>query len=163
MSQVSLRITVNEKCVAVYHSLQYYSQVTIIWWLHCKLTVTIALWRVTKWLHEFSLWLSSDLHLEIPLWSHYDRCIVVNRQITSQWNQMVTLMWLSFRDSTVKMSPWTLLSLWCHLVIRHKAPAESNELAVLSPNHCVMRGIRWLDFPVTSTGDSSLSPFLHCA
>lgn len=61
------------------------------------------------------------------LWSHKNHCIVMSHQMKLQWSHLITVIGLTFENSTVK-SPWNFFceksphkSIFKSLCIRHKA------------------------------------------
>lgn len=75
----------------IFHPPHYCFRGIFIWWLHWEVTMTVALWGVARWRYN-----------EITLWSHQNRCIVMNHPITSQWSHAMTLGSPTFKVSTVK-------------------------------------------------------------
>lgn len=59
--------------VNIFYSSHYCAQVSVIWWIQCKFTVTVALWRANhyvtlQWCHL----VTCDRYKEIILWSYQE-------------------------------------------------------------------------------------------
>lgn len=53
----------------------YNSHMTVTQWLHCKVIMTVELWRFTKWHHNEVTWqLSGNGYLETLMLSYQERC-----------------------------------------------------------------------------------------